>query len=218
MEGLRVLHQVNRTSRRPGRHQVGFGRFSRQGVDRQGPHSQGQISMPKVKANHITMNYDQQGTGEPLILIPYLAANYACYAFQVAEYAKHFTCLSVDLRGTGESDKAFIPANCLRTMSLRLCRLSKGVRTHRSMRRSRSSTRRRWRSCRGTRDRTTRSLLAFPQAWNNEITVVYRDDPSEITVFSVITERPFKLRVSRLNAATCHARARATIHADARAW
>ena len=61
--------------------------------------------MPKVKANNITINYDQQGTGEPLILIPYLAADYACYAFQVAEYAKHFTCISVDLRGTGESDK-----------------------------------------------------------------------------------------------------------------
>jgi len=61
--------------------------------------------MPKVKANRITMNYEQQGTGEPLILIPYLAADHACYAFQVAEYAKHFTCLSVDLRGTGESDK-----------------------------------------------------------------------------------------------------------------
>src|SRR5437667_394846 len=28
-----------------------------------------------------------------------------CYAFQVAEYAKHFTCLSIDLRGTGDSDK-----------------------------------------------------------------------------------------------------------------
>ena len=61
--------------------------------------------MPKVKANHITINYDQQGTGEPLILIPYLAVDYACYAFQVAEYAKHFTCISIDLRGTGESDK-----------------------------------------------------------------------------------------------------------------
>jgi 3-oxoadipate enol-lactonase len=61
--------------------------------------------MPKVKANQITIHYDQQGTGEPLILIPYLAADYACYAFQVAEYAKHFTCISIDLRGTGESDK-----------------------------------------------------------------------------------------------------------------
>ncbi len=62
-------------------------------------------NMPKVKANEITINYDQQGTGEPLILIPYLAADYACYAFQAAEYAKHFTCISVDLRGAGETDK-----------------------------------------------------------------------------------------------------------------
>ncbi len=61
--------------------------------------------MPKVKVNEITMNYDQQGSGEPLILIPYLAADYACYAFQVADYAKHYTCISVDLRGAGESDK-----------------------------------------------------------------------------------------------------------------
>ena len=61
--------------------------------------------MPKANANNITMNYDQQGTGEPLILIPYLAADHACYAFQVPEYAGHFTCISVDLRGTGESDK-----------------------------------------------------------------------------------------------------------------
>jgi pimeloyl-ACP methyl ester carboxylesterase len=51
------------------------------------------------------MNYDQQGSGEPLILIPYLAIDYACYAFQVADYAKHFTCISVDGRGVGETDK-----------------------------------------------------------------------------------------------------------------
>ena len=61
--------------------------------------------MPKIKANGITMNYEEQGTGEPLILIPYLSADHACYAFQVAEYAKHFTCISLDLRGTGETDK-----------------------------------------------------------------------------------------------------------------
>ena len=61
--------------------------------------------MPKIQAGNITMNYDQQGSGEPLLLIPYLAADYACYAFQVADYSKKFTCISVDLRGTGESDK-----------------------------------------------------------------------------------------------------------------
>ena len=61
--------------------------------------------MPKIKVNDITMNYEQQGSGEPLILIPYLAADNACYAFQVAEYAKHFTCISIDPRGAGETDK-----------------------------------------------------------------------------------------------------------------
>jgi 3-oxoadipate enol-lactonase len=60
--------------------------------------------VPRIQANSITMNYEQQGTGEPLILIPYLAADHACYAFQVAEYSKYFTCISIDLRGTGASD------------------------------------------------------------------------------------------------------------------
>ena len=61
--------------------------------------------MPKVRAGNIQLNYEQQGSGEPLILIPYLAADNACYAFQVADLSKRFNCISVDLRGTGESDK-----------------------------------------------------------------------------------------------------------------
>src|ERR1700691_3466805 len=61
--------------------------------------------MPVVQANGIDINYEVQGEGEPLVLIPYLAADQACYAFQVAEYAKHFTCFSVDLRGAGLSGK-----------------------------------------------------------------------------------------------------------------
>ena len=61
--------------------------------------------MPKVKANNITINYEQQGSGEPLILIPYLTADIACYAFQLEDYANHFTCISVDPRGAGETDK-----------------------------------------------------------------------------------------------------------------
>jgi pimeloyl-ACP methyl ester carboxylesterase len=61
--------------------------------------------MPKIRVNDVTLNYDQQGSGEPLVLIPYLTADHACYDFQVAEYSKFFTCISVDLRGAGESDK-----------------------------------------------------------------------------------------------------------------
>jgi 3-oxoadipate enol-lactonase len=65
----------------------------------------GEIVVPKVKANGITINYEQTGAGEPLILIPYLAADNACYAFQVVDYADYFTCISVDPRGAGETDK-----------------------------------------------------------------------------------------------------------------
>ena len=61
--------------------------------------------MATVRANGITMNYESQGTGDPLVLIPYLAADQACYAFQVAEYAKRYRCISVDLRGAGLTDK-----------------------------------------------------------------------------------------------------------------
>jgi 3-oxoadipate enol-lactonase len=61
--------------------------------------------MPLVPANGIEINYEVQGEGEPIVLIPYLAAENACYAFQVAEYAKHFTCYSVDPRGAGLSSK-----------------------------------------------------------------------------------------------------------------
>ena len=61
--------------------------------------------MPKVKVNNLTINYDQQGSGEPLVLIPYLAADHACYAYQVADYAKHFTCYTLDPRGAGDTDK-----------------------------------------------------------------------------------------------------------------
>ena len=61
--------------------------------------------MPIVQANGIDVYYEVQGEGEPLIAIPYLAADQACYAFQVAEYAKHFTCYTVDLRGAGLSSK-----------------------------------------------------------------------------------------------------------------
>ena len=61
--------------------------------------------MPTVQANGIDIYYEQQGEGQPLVLIPYLAADQACYAFQVGEYAKHYTCYSVDLRGAGLSSK-----------------------------------------------------------------------------------------------------------------
>src|ERR671933_2346711 len=61
--------------------------------------------MPTVRVNDIDVYYETQGSGEPLVLIPYLALDQACYAFQVADYAKHYTCISVDLRGAGQTSK-----------------------------------------------------------------------------------------------------------------
>jgi pimeloyl-ACP methyl ester carboxylesterase len=61
--------------------------------------------MPTATVRDITMNYETAGSGEPLILLPYLSADNASYAFQLPELSQHYACVSVDLRGAGESDK-----------------------------------------------------------------------------------------------------------------
>ena len=80
--------------------------------------------MPEVTADKITMNYDQQGTGEPLILIPYLAADHACYAFQVpdtpgASPPFPWTCGE---RANRTNRRAPTRRRCLPTMLRRSCR------------------------------------------------------------------------------------------------
>jgi pimeloyl-ACP methyl ester carboxylesterase len=59
--------------------------------------------MPQVEIDGLTINYDVQGEGEPLLLIPYTAADHACYAFQLPAYTEHFSCVAIDLPGSGES-------------------------------------------------------------------------------------------------------------------
>ncbi len=61
--------------------------------------------MPQVEVDGLTINYDVQGEGEPLLLIPYLSADHASYAFQLPAYTEHFRCIALDLPGSGESDK-----------------------------------------------------------------------------------------------------------------
>ena len=61
--------------------------------------------MPQAEVDGLTINYDVQGEGEPLLLIPYLSADHACYAFQLPAYTEHFSCIALDLPGSGESDK-----------------------------------------------------------------------------------------------------------------
>jgi pimeloyl-ACP methyl ester carboxylesterase len=61
--------------------------------------------MPQVEVDGLRINYDVQGDGEPLLLIPYTSADHACYAFQLPAYTEHFSCIALDLPGSGESDK-----------------------------------------------------------------------------------------------------------------
>jgi pimeloyl-ACP methyl ester carboxylesterase len=62
-------------------------------------------NMSRVQVDDLTISFDVQGDGDPLLLIPYLSADHACYAFQLPAYAEHFSCIAIDLPGSGESDK-----------------------------------------------------------------------------------------------------------------
>jgi pimeloyl-ACP methyl ester carboxylesterase len=61
--------------------------------------------MPRVQVDGLSINYDVHGEGDPLLLIPYLSADHASFAFQLPAYTEHFSCIAIDLPGTGESDK-----------------------------------------------------------------------------------------------------------------
>jgi pimeloyl-ACP methyl ester carboxylesterase len=61
--------------------------------------------MPRADVDGLVINYEVEGEGDPLLLIPYLSADHACYAFQLPAYTEHFSCIPLDLPGSGESDK-----------------------------------------------------------------------------------------------------------------
>jgi len=61
--------------------------------------------MPTVKSNGISINYEECGSGEPLLLIMGLSAPGAAWGQHVEEYKKHFRCIILDNRGAGASDK-----------------------------------------------------------------------------------------------------------------
>jgi hypothetical protein len=48
-------------------------------------------TMPQVEVDRLTINYEVQGEGEPLLLIPYTSADHACYAFQLPAYTERFS-------------------------------------------------------------------------------------------------------------------------------
>lgn len=61
--------------------------------------------MPRIQINGTTIHYESQGEGQPIIMVPFLTADHACFAFQLPAYAAHFCCYAVDLRGSGQSGR-----------------------------------------------------------------------------------------------------------------
>jgi 3-oxoadipate enol-lactonase len=62
--------------------------------------------VPRAEVSGATIHYEVEGEGEPLLLVPCLAADNACWALQLPAYAERFRCIAVDLPGSGESPVA----------------------------------------------------------------------------------------------------------------
>jgi len=61
------------------------------------------MSIAKVGA--IDLYYDEQGSGDPLLLVMGLAADSAAWLFQVPDFARHYRTVVFDNRGVGRSAK-----------------------------------------------------------------------------------------------------------------
>jgi 3-oxoadipate enol-lactonase len=63
------------------------------------------MNMPKVSVRDIEINYQEEGTGFPLILIHGLNGDFTGWAPVMPELAKHYRTIALDVRGHGQSGK-----------------------------------------------------------------------------------------------------------------
>jgi pimeloyl-ACP methyl ester carboxylesterase len=61
--------------------------------------------MAIAEINGISINYIDEGDGEPLVFIPGLGGNVDLWIYQTRFFKKHFRTISLDNRGAGLSDK-----------------------------------------------------------------------------------------------------------------
>lgn len=59
--------------------------------------------MPTVDVSGVSIHHEVTGSGPPLLLLPSLGADSACFGLQIPDYATAFTCIAVDLPGAGLS-------------------------------------------------------------------------------------------------------------------
>ena len=61
--------------------------------------------MPRILVRDMEMNYREEGSGFPLVLIHGLNGDLTGWTLVIPEFAKHFRTLAIDVRGHGESGK-----------------------------------------------------------------------------------------------------------------
>lgn len=65
--------------------------------------------MSTVRVGDVDIYFEEQGSGEPLLLIMGLAADSQAWIFQVPEFARHYRTITFDNRGVGRSAKPVGP-------------------------------------------------------------------------------------------------------------
>jgi len=61
--------------------------------------------MPIVNVNNIHLNYEMEGDGEPLVIVPGMCSSLQDWSRHMPYFRKHFKVICVDNRGVGLSDK-----------------------------------------------------------------------------------------------------------------
>ena len=65
--------------------------------------------MSFVKVNGISINYNVEGQGEPLVMLAGLAMEQSGWQYQVSYFKKYYQTITFDNRGVGKSDKPHDP-------------------------------------------------------------------------------------------------------------
>lgn len=65
--------------------------------------------MPQIKSNGINIHYEEQGSGDPLLLIMGFTVSAVGWHWNIPTFAQHFRTIAFDNRGVGQSDKPDIP-------------------------------------------------------------------------------------------------------------
>jgi len=65
--------------------------------------------MPKVDVRDIEINYHEEGTGFPLVLMHGLSGDQAGWVWVMPEFSKHYRTIAPDVRGHGDSGKPDMP-------------------------------------------------------------------------------------------------------------